>query len=195
MIIFFDTETSGLYPGQICQLSYVSEGAEGINAKNFYFSVDSVEYGAYRVHGLSKEKLEILSEGRRFCDRAEEIYADFTAADIVVAHNAPFDISFLGAEFKRAGYDFKPKETFCSMRKTAKFCKIPRSCSQGYKYPKLSELCSHYGVSDVDVYFETQDLFGHADGFHDARFDTVAMYLAVKKAMKEGDVVKLKEFL
>lgn len=195
MIIYLDTETSGYAPGQICQLSYISETESAVTAKNFYFSVDFVERSAYMVHGLSKETLAVLSEGRRFCDFAHSIYEDFSLSDLIVAHNVRFDISFLSAEFQRAGIDFKPKTTFCSMQKTTKFCKIPRACMQGYKYPKLSELCSHYGVTDTDVIFETQDLFGGAKGFHDARFDTVAMYLAVKKAINCGDLNELKEFI
>ena len=195
MIIYLDTETSGYAPGQICQLSYISETESSVTAKNFYFSVDFVDYGAYKVHGLSKEKLSVLSEGKRFCDFAHSIYEDFSLSDLIVAHNIKFDISFLSAEFKRVGIDFKPKATFCSMQKTVKFCKLPRSWMQGYKYPKLFELCRHYGVTDTDIVFETQDLFGGANGFHDARFDTVAMYLAVKKAINCGDLAELKEFI
>ena len=195
MILFFDTETSGLYPGEICQLSYICQSANAVSGKNFYFTVNSVEYGAYRVHGLSVEKLKELSLGKRFIDCAKEIYEDFSSADLIVAHNVRFDISFLSAEFKRAGIDAAFAKTFCSMQKTAEFCKIPRSCHQGYKYPKLSELCSHYGVTETDVKFETEDIFGYSGGFHDAKFDTVAMYLAVNKAIKCSDLSKLKEFI
>ena len=36
MIIYFDTETTGLYPGQICQLSYVMQDEGKVVAKNFF---------------------------------------------------------------------------------------------------------------------------------------------------------------
>ena len=37
MILFFDTETTGLYPGRIIQLSYVMCDGENTTAKNFFF--------------------------------------------------------------------------------------------------------------------------------------------------------------
>ena len=64
MIIYLDTETTGLCPGNICQLSYVLQTEKEVKAKNFYFAVDNVEYGAYSVHGLSPEILYKLSNGR-----------------------------------------------------------------------------------------------------------------------------------
>ncbi len=195
MIIFFDTETSGLYPGEICQLSYVFQTNTSVYAKNFYFSVSDVEYGAYMVHGLSVDRLRLLSSGIRFCDKAAEISEDFRSADLIVGHNVKFDIAFLTAEFNRCNIDFTPQKTFCSMQKTAKFCKIARKSLQGYKYPKLSELCDHYGVRDVDVRFEAEELFGYANGFHDAKFDVTATYLAVNKAIKAGDLSGLSEYL
>ena len=57
MVLYFDTETTGLYPGEICQLSYIMQDKGGVSAKNFYFAVDFVEYGALKVHGLTAEKL------------------------------------------------------------------------------------------------------------------------------------------
>ena len=78
MILYLDTETTGLYPGNICQLSYAMQDKSGVRAKNMFFSVDKVDYGAYLVHGFSVAKLKTLSKGLRFADRFDEINADIS---------------------------------------------------------------------------------------------------------------------
>ncbi len=196
MIIFFDTETSGLHPGEICQLSYVLEDERSVRAKNFFFTVDSVEYGAYMVHGLSVEKLKALSGGKRFGDFIEEIEKDFLSADVVVAHNFSFDSMFMRKEFERLGKIFIVKNEFCSMKKATPICKLSRSSGVGYKYPKLSELCTFLDIDDQYTHVACQRLFGEGTDFHDARYDTTAMYLAVKRAMNEcEEFAYLKDFI
>ena len=37
MIIYFDTETTGLSPGGIIQLSYIMQDSNGVVGKNFFF--------------------------------------------------------------------------------------------------------------------------------------------------------------
>lgn len=178
MIIYLDTETSGLYPGQICQLSYVMQGEQGVKAKNFFFQVENVEYTAFLVHGLTVERLKTLSNGKRFSDFAQEIYNDILSADLIVAHNVSFDVGFLRKEFERVGKDFPNANLFCTMKQTVSTCKLPRKNGAGYKYPKLIELCTFLGIQEKDILSEMVNLFGTNAGFHDARFDTVAVYLA-----------------
>ena len=127
MVIYLDTETSGYYPGEICQLSYVMQDRTGATAKNYFFSVKKVDYGAYLVHGFSKEILYELSDGKKFSDMAEEIAADLFSADLVVSHNVAFDFMFLRREFERAGIDFAVKDSFCTMKSTVGLCKLART--------------------------------------------------------------------
>ena len=176
MVLYLDTETSGYYPGEICQLSYVMQDRNGVKAKNFFFAVKKVEYGAYLVHGFSKEKLYELSKGKTFSDRAEEIAADFAAADLIVTHNVAFDFMFLRREFERAGIGFSVKDSFCTMKSTVGLCRLARQ-GGGYKYPKLSELCDKLGVGERAIAQATAELFGENLYYHDARFDTAAVYL------------------
>ena len=186
MIIFLDTETTGLYPGNICQLSYVMKSRDSVRAKNYFFTVDKVEYGAYLVHGYSVPLLYSLSDGKRFKDFIDEIETDFSEAKAVVAHNASFDFMFLRSEFENCGRIFMCDNGFCSMKKSVPICRIPRARGTGYKYPKLSELCSHFGVDEWDIKAACVKLFGESAGFHDARFDTSALYLAVLRGMDCG---------
>ncbi|MBE7081418.1 MAG: 3'-5' exonuclease [Clostridiales bacterium] len=195
MILFFDTETTGLYPGQICQLSYIMQTKEGIKSKNFFFSVDYVEPSALAVHGFSVQKLKDLSLGRKFSFFFEEIYKDFEKADLICAHNTNFDFSFMRKEYERLNETFYIKNEFCSMKKSTPICKLPRKNGVGYKYPKLSELCEHVGITDLEISNQVCSLFGTNSSFHDARFDTSALYLAVNKCIQLGYFKDLNEYL
>lgn len=196
MILYFDTETTGLYPGNVCQLSYIMQDNSCTRAKNFYFTVDSVEYNAYLVHGLSKEILLSLSEGRRFSDNIDEIICDFENADLIVSHNTSFDFMFMRKEFEACGKVFQIKNEFCSMKGTVSLCKLPKKRGAGYKYPKLNELCSHFSISEVEISKATEKLFDCDSTFHDARYDSTAVYLAMNVGMLEDSTLKkLKGYL
>ena len=195
MILYLDTETSGLRPGQICQLSYVMQDKTKTVAKNMFFTVDFVEYGAYMVHGFSVENLRILSKGKRFSDYAKEIERDFESASVIVAHNTSFDMMFLRAEFERLFKTLPVNKEFCSMKNTTGLCKLPGR-RLGYKYPKLSELTCFLGITDTEIAIDSKRLFGEKAGFHDARFDTTAVYLAMNRCMEmKNELGTLKEYL
>ena len=193
MIICFDTETTGLYPGNICQLSYVMKDKDSITAKNMFFEVDRVENDAFLVHGLSVELLKELSNGQRFKDRIDEIEQDFSRAKLIVAHNTDFDIMFMRSEFIWQNRTFFIDDNFCTMRKSVPICKLPRKSGVGYKYPKLSELCEFFGISDNEILEKTKEIFNCDATYHDARFDTTALYLAVEKGINLGLYDEIKE--
>lgn len=183
MIIYLDTETTGLNPGQICQLSYVMQEGNNVWGKNFFFAVDYVEYGALSVHGFSVEILDKLSGGKGFEKFIDEIEQDFNRAKVICTHNTAFDFKFLRKEFERCWRDFEPQSEFCTMKKSITACKLTRPNSGGYKYPKLNELCSYLGISDNDIQVVSQKIFGATANYHDARFDTTAVFLAVNKGV------------
>ncbi len=61
--------------------------------------------------------------------------------DLIVWHNIEFDESMIKVELKRLEreHDYKPKDTYCSMKNTVEFCAIMWDRDR-YKYPKLGEL-------------------------------------------------------
>lgn len=189
MIIYFDTETTGLVPGRVIQLSYVLDYGDKVEGKNFFFAVDYVPEEASKIHGFTTEKLAILSKGKTFSDYADEIYNDFSVADLIIAHNDKFDINFLAHEFSYIDIEFKFKASLCSMRYFTPILKIQRK-SGGYKYPKLSEVAEFFELYPYDVTRKCIELFKTNDvSFHDARYDTTTMYLCMKmQAEKNGEV-------
>lgn len=112
-IIFFDTETTGLDSSKerICSLSLITDKGE---RKNYLFNPEKeVDPKASKVNGFTWDNLKLFPT---FKQVAVEIKTILEKADLLVAHNAKFDISFLRAEFKRAQIEFKPKAIACTMK-------------------------------------------------------------------------------
>ena len=186
MIIYFDTETTGLTPGRIVQLSYIIENEGKVTPKNFFFAVEYVPPEVVAVHGFTAEKLAVLSGGKTFSDCIDEIEEDFSKADYIVAHNVSFDVKFLQAEFSYQDRIFKYNNVLDTMKYFCPICKLQRTHHKGYKYPKLVELTEFLEIYPYDVSRETINLYGNATSFHDARCDTVAVYLIAKKGANYG---------
>lgn len=181
MVLYFDTETTGLFPGKIVQLSYILDYGEKVIGKNFYFAVDYVEPGATMVHGYTAEKLFELSHGKTFSDYADEIYDDFYSARLIVGHNVKFDINFMIAEFSYIDRQFRYNESFDTMKYFTPIMKLPRTNGRAYKYPKLIELMEHCEIFSYDVSRSVMNIFlDSATLAHEARFDTTAMFLCAK---------------
>ena len=186
--IIFDTEGTGDKTDQLCQIAYIIRDGDNHDAKNFFFTVDSMNPYALKVHGLSRLKLEQLSGGERFKDRCEELCADFSAADIIVGHNVKSDIKRLDGEFWRLGTHWSPKAVLCTMQYFNNALQLNGVLGQK-KYPRLSELCGYYNVAD-DVVLNMCHILFNAAGIsnHDARFDASATYLCLLAAKRVGDI-------
>lgn len=186
-MLIFDVETTGLDEeiNQICQLSYmkVDEKYNIEYAKNFYFSVDRMERGAERTHGLSKELLGELSKGKTFKDYSDEIYADFKdEKDLYIGHNIKFDSRFLGKEFERLGLEcdflYNYKKQFCTMHSYTDIVAISYNAYYGsYKWPRLEEILEYLKINIEDIKEKTKEIFNIDDTdikAHDSRYDVVA---------------------
>ncbi|CUP00006.1 3'-5' exonuclease [Clostridium sp. NSJ-49] len=194
-LLFFDTETTSVKPGNICQLSYItvdtSTKPQTTIGKNFFFTVDEMDEGAEAIHGFSLEKLYELSDGLEFFDQIQEFMKDFFDADFVIGHNVQFDVKFLKHEVDslyQAGMidtNWEPKRTFCTMAYYKPICNIPSANGNGIKNPKLSEVINFLGISDETIAAKADELFQGSGNYHDARFDTAAVYLLVIEGMKK----------
>lgn len=185
MKIILDTETTGLdpYSNQIAQLSYlIIDNDNNIQAaKNYYFAVDEVDPGASKIHGLTVDKLDELSDGKTFKDYSEEIYKDLTDADEIICHNTGFDISFITWEFKMLRIDLNLHNTFCTMEYYTDILKTPNY--YGYKWPKLEEVVRYLNIDISSIEANARELFNmeNSIGYHDSRVDILYTYEIFKR--------------
>lgn len=99
--VLFDTETTGLEPGlghrvlEIAALELVNELPTG---RHFHALIDpcrDIPEDATRIHGFTRTHLA----GKPRFEHVVETLLMFLGDGPLVAHNAPFDFSFLNAEF------------------------------------------------------------------------------------------------
>ena len=181
-IIYLDTETTGLKPGQICELSLIKESDFNFEyAKNYFFEVDEVESGAENVHGFSVEMLKQLSGGKKFSDYKDEILNELEGSTLV-AHNLPFDEKFISTELWRCECaSFTPADRVDTMVLFKPILKIPaKSRRYGpYKSPKLSEVMDYLNINADVVSQHTAKWFSDSTktSYHDSRYDTACLYV------------------
>lgn len=190
--IFLDTETTGLEPGEVIQLTYCvcdtnKDGVEKVSfAKNFFFEVDYIEPSAQAIHGFSVEQLKHLSDGKTFKSVAEEVAEDLHGG-IFIAHNIKFDRKFLTAEFNRlSSMNWNPSDFFCTMEYFKSIVQAKTKTGR-LKNPRLEEAMDFLKVDKDVVLNGAKRLFGCSDvGFHDARYDVAALVSCYYKAQKLG---------
>ncbi len=107
-IIFFDTETTGnTEKDYLCQLAYKKEG-EVFN--NLYKPPVPIPPDASAVHHITNRDVEekpAFKDSSDY-DKVKKLFED--EKNVVVAHNAPFDISILKNE------EIFPKNFICTLR-------------------------------------------------------------------------------
>ena len=101
--VILDTETTGLEPEQghriieVGCIEVVNRRRTGRKFHRYLWPDREIDAGALQVHGLSEE---FLRGQPRFADIAAELLEFIRGAELVI-HNAPFDVAFLDAEFRR----------------------------------------------------------------------------------------------
>lgn len=190
--IFIDTETTGLEPGKILQLTYcvcdiTDSGEEKVSfAKNFFFAVDYIDPSAEAVHGFNVKTLELLSNGQIFKDVAQEVAQDLKDGTFI-AHNVKFDQKFIAAEFDRLNtMDWSPSRFFCTMEFFKSIVKATTKTGR-LKNPRLEETMTFLGVNKDTVIKGSKKLFNCGTvSFHDARYDVAALVSCYYRAKKLG---------
>ncbi|MFH0945424.1 MAG: exonuclease domain-containing protein [Planctomycetota bacterium] len=112
-VAVLDVETTGLSPpcgDRVVEIAVVTGGLEGEPEcwSSLVYPEQPMDLGASEVNGITDEDLEgkpifgaILADLRQ---RLE--------GRVIVAHNAPFDLGFLAAEYERAGEEFEAGVVF-----------------------------------------------------------------------------------
>lgn len=176
MLLFFDTETTGLpknwkapvtdtanWPRMV-QLAWLLYDHKGnlLDQGNHIIKPEgfTIPPASSKIHGISTERA--MREGEDLRTALQVFSRHLQNTDYLVAHNISFDEKIVGAEFIRTGIPTKAlfsKQKICTKEAATDFCAIPGN--YGYKWPSLTEL--------------HQKVFGQ--GFteaHDASFDIQA---------------------
>ena len=101
--VILDTETTGLEPEQghriieVGCIEVLNRRRTGRKFHRYLWPDREIDAGALQVHGLTEE---FLRGQPRFADIAAELLEFIRDAELVI-HNAPFDVAFLDAEFRR----------------------------------------------------------------------------------------------
>jgi DNA polymerase-3 subunit epsilon len=175
VLLFFDTETSGLprrwnaptsdlanWP-RLVQLGWVLVSPDGQEEARSCRLVKpeglTISYGATRQHGISTEYA--LRHGEPLQEVLDEFRAALENVTQVVGHNISFDLNIVGAELLRQGWvnALVTRPSICTMREGTDYCQLPGR--YGYKWPTLTEL--HFKLFGTE--FESA---------HDALADTEA---------------------
>jgi len=190
MILFFDTETTGLpknwkapvtdldnWP-RLVQLAYLLYDFDGnlIHSYNEIIKPDgfTIPTEASNVHGITTEIAN--QRGSEIEEVLELFYNHLKRAKFIVAHNMAYDEKIIGSEFIRLGWGniLDSKEKICTMISTVDLCKIDGP--YGYKWPKLEEL--------------HRFLFNHDfDGAHDALADIQATAKCFWELIQQENII------
>lgn len=104
--IVLDTETTGLSAqdgDRIIEVGCVELLNRKLTGNNRHFYLNperDIHEDALRVHGIS---LEFLADKPKFAEVANDLLDYLSGAELII-HNAPFDLGFLDAEFRRLGH-------------------------------------------------------------------------------------------
>jgi DNA polymerase III epsilon subunit-like protein len=150
MILFLDTETTGVNPklDRLVQIAWIAatERGEEISRSSMLVRPDGfvIPYGAARVHGITTEMA--IRSGIPLKQTLQQLTTAGKGVALLVAHNLSYDLGILKGEFHRAGlvYPFSLTPGICTMKASTNYCRLPKAGGNaGFKYPKLDELYRH----------------------------------------------------
>ena len=139
--VLIDTETTGLDPMagdrviEIAALELVNDLPTGRHFHALIHPERPISEEVTRIHGLT---LEALEGKPTFAEIADDLL-EFLGDGKLVAHNAPFDFSFLNAEFSRLGHPALDGERMVDtlLLAKARYPGLPNS---------LDALCRRFGI-------------------------------------------------
>ena len=142
--IVLDTETTGLSPKdghriiEIGALELINHMPSGKQLHLYINPERQIEEDAVRVHGITSD---FLQDKPVFADIAQE-FLDFIGEDMMVIHNASFDMGFINAELQRLGYSALPDNRAIDTLAMARR-KFPGAQAS------LDALCRRFGIDNA----------------------------------------------
>ena len=142
--IVLDTETTGLSVShghrviEIGCIELVSRRQTGREFHRFLNPERDIDEGAERVHGISREDLEIQP---RFAEIADELLGFLAGAELII-HNAVFDVGFLEHELNLMKH---PKRKITDHATVLDTLTLAREMHPGQRN-SLDALCKRYEI-------------------------------------------------
>jgi len=143
--IVLDTETTGLTPEQghrIIEIGCVELIDRRLTGNNFhqYIQPDrDIDEAAVEVHGITSD---FLLDKPRFEDVMDDFISYVSGTELII-HNAPFDLGFINAEFKRSGSS-ESLDALCAITDTLV---MARKKHPGQRN-SLDALCKRYEIDN-----------------------------------------------
>ena len=142
-----DVETTGLAVGRghrIVEIAVVRCRPDG-SVEDFWHTLldPGRDVGPTRVHGLSM--VDVIG-APTFADIAGDVAARLEGR-VLVAHNVPFDLGFLRAEFARAGHVLPELPTLCTLALTGS---------------RLADACAEHGIALENAHSAREDALATA---------------------------------
>lgn len=167
--VVVDVETSGFHPRQarVLSIAALALDADGQVEQSVVSLLNpGVDPGPTHVHGLTPEMLE---DQPTFAEIAADV-ADLMHGRTLVAHNAPFDYSFLVAEAEIAGTVLPVDKVMCTVELT-------RRLDLGLDNLRLETLARHWDIPQAKAH----------DAFDDALVLSRVLAPALERA-RERDI-------
>jgi DNA polymerase-3 subunit epsilon len=144
--IVLDTETTGLNPrtgDRVIEIGCVELENRMLTGNNYHCYINperDSEEGALAVHGLTTD---FLSDKPKFAEIVASLQQYIDGAEVII-HNAPFDLGFLNAEFKRLNLPVFSEQVGSVIDTLVQ----AKEMHPG-KRNSLDALCDRYGVSNA----------------------------------------------
>jgi DNA polymerase-3 subunit epsilon len=161
MYLILDTETTGVAPtARIVSISWAlfDESATELSLAHHIIFPDgfTIPLEASAIHGISTEQARRRGIPVKAALAALSADIERQVPVLFVGHNVSFDRPIVLNEYARLDTpaNLAALPTFCTMKSTASFCRIPRY-NGGYKWPSLDELhrklfgCPHTAAHDA----------------------------------------------
>lgn len=198
--VIFDTETTDL-KGEVIQLSYMllDSNFEVLEFDSFYCDTNAkISQGAFNVHGISNQLLEVISEGKYLEDHLlkdhnkKSIFIDGSGL-VFVGYNVKFDIERVNQTLLPTGkslvsmFDTEStvnlKESFNYSLDLMKLVKKELRLSRFVKLCDVTEWYTKKKIPEIDldsvyeIYKEKYKLKTRGGTFHDASYDVFCTYM------------------
>ena len=116
-IIILDTETTGIQPyDKIVTLAAIRTNSANDHTEFLYRCFDPRKDShpeAFRVHGWDDWTTRFQD---LFADHATELHRWLSESDLLVMHNAEFDLHFVNREFRKCGLPPLPVPAYCTLQ-------------------------------------------------------------------------------